>query len=130
MEAGMSGRSKLTASDEERIGLRALAKSAQRGEADRARAILLTLDGRRAEEIAVALGVHVSTVRGWRGRFARGRVVALRRRKAPGRCPTIGPRAGLLAEAILREDAGHDGGCRAPRDAHPGAARRGIRPAD
>ena len=45
----MPGRSKLTATDEERIALRLLAKSVQRGEADRARAILLTLDGRRAE---------------------------------------------------------------------------------
>src|SRR3954453_13419748 len=30
---------------------------------------LLTLEGRKAEEIAAVLGVHVSTVRNWRGLF-------------------------------------------------------------
>jgi transposase len=40
--------------------LRALSKSEERGEADRARAILLTLEGRRAGEIAAVLGVHIS----------------------------------------------------------------------
>ena len=35
--------------------LRTLSKSEHRGEADRARAILLMLEGRRAEEIAVVL---------------------------------------------------------------------------
>jgi transposase len=111
----MPGKSKLTADDEERAVLRRLSKSAQRGEADRARAILLTLDGRRAEAIAAALGVHVSTVWNWRGLFAHGRVAALRRRKAPGRRAEIGPRAGALAETILSEDTRHDGGWTLPR---------------
>jgi transposase len=111
----MPGRSKLTATSEEQVALRALSKSAQRGEVDRARAILLTLDGRRADEIGTALGVHVSTVRNWRGLFAHGRVAALRRRKAPGRRAEIGPRAGALAETILSEDARHDGGWTLPR---------------
>jgi DNA-directed RNA polymerase specialized sigma24 family protein len=44
----------------EQAALRALSKSEQRGEADRARAILLTLEGRKAEEIAAVLGVHIS----------------------------------------------------------------------
>ena len=57
----MPGKSKLTADAVEQAALRGLSKSGQRGEADRARAILLTLEGRRAEEIAAALGVHVST---------------------------------------------------------------------
>ena len=59
----MPGRSKLTADATERATLRALLKSEHRGEADRARAVLLTLEGRKAEEIAAVLGVHVSTVR-------------------------------------------------------------------
>jgi transposase len=111
----MPGRSKLTADDEERAALRRLSKSTERGEADRARAILLTLDGRRAEAIAAALGVHVSTVRNWRGLFLHGRVAALRRRKAPGQRAEIGPRAGALAETILSEDTRHDGGWTLPR---------------
>src|SRR3954452_21817575 len=70
MEASMAGKSTLTADAAEQAALRALSKSEQRGEADRARAILLTLEGRRAGEIAAVLGVHVSTVRNWRGYFA------------------------------------------------------------
>ena len=55
----MAGKSTLTADAAEQAALRALSKSEQRGEADRARAILLTLEGRTAEEIAAVLGVHV-----------------------------------------------------------------------
>src|SRR5918994_3598658 len=72
VEASMPGKSTLTADAAEQAALRALSKSEQRGEADRARAILLTLEGRKAEEIAAVLGVHVSTVRNWRGYFAHG----------------------------------------------------------
>ena len=42
----MPGKSKLTADAAERAALRGLSKSGQRGEADWARAILLTLEGR------------------------------------------------------------------------------------
>ena len=55
----MPGKSKLTADAAERAVLRDLSKSEHRGEADRARAILLTLEGRKAEEIATVLGVHI-----------------------------------------------------------------------
>lgn len=41
----MAGTSPLTASDDERTALKILAGGADRGEADRARAILLTLAG-------------------------------------------------------------------------------------
>src|SRR4051812_50168901 len=65
----MPGKSKLTADAVERAALYGLSKSEHRGEADRARAILLTLAGRSAGEIAAALGVHISTVHNWRGYF-------------------------------------------------------------
>ena len=106
----MPGKSTLTADAAEQAALRALSKSEQRGEADRARAILLTLEGRRAEEIAAVLGVHISTVHNWRGYFVHGGVAGLRRRTAPGRQATIGPHAGAIAAAILSEDTRHDGG--------------------
>src|ERR1041384_5527403 len=106
----MPGKSKLTADGAERAALRALSKSEQRDEADRARAILLTLKGQKAEEIAVVLGVHVSTVRNWRGYFAHGGVAGLRRRPRPGAQAKIGPHAGAIATAILDEDTRHDGG--------------------
>ena len=86
----MAGKSMLTADAAEQAALSALSKSEQRGEADRARAILLTLDGRRAGEIAAALGVHVSTMRNWRGYLVYSRVAALRQHKAPGRQARIG----------------------------------------
>src|ERR1051325_6568194 len=84
VEASMPGKRTLTDGAGERGALRALSKSEQRGEADRARAILLTLKGQKAEEIAVVLGVHVSTVRNWRGDFAHGGVAGLRRRPRLG----------------------------------------------
>src|SRR3954465_4849008 len=76
---------------------------------------LLMLEGRKAEEIAAVLGVHVSTVRNWRGYFAHGGVAGLRRRPRPGQQAKIGPHAGAIAAAILTEDARHDGGWTLPR---------------
>ena len=51
----MPGKSKLTADAAEQAVLRDLSKSEHRGEADRARAILLTLEGRHAGAIAAAI---------------------------------------------------------------------------
>src|SRR3954453_119081 len=110
VEASMPGKSTLTDDAAEQAALRGLSKSEQRGEADRARAILLTLEERKAEEIAAVLGVHVSTVRNWRGYFAHGGVAGLRRRPRPGQQANIGPHAGAIAAAILNEDTRHDGG--------------------
>jgi transposase len=106
----MPGRSKITADEQERSALRALARSARRSEADRARAILATLAGQRAAAIAVGLGVHVSTVREWRGRFLQGGIAALRHRTPPGRPNRVGAAAAALATAILAEDARHEHG--------------------
>src|SRR3954454_1974150 len=106
----MPGKSKLTADAVEQATLRDLSKSEHRGEADRARAILLTLEGRRAEEIATVLGVHISTVRDWRGYLAHGGVAGLRRRQRPGRQDKIGPHAGAVAGEILPAATRHDGG--------------------
>src|SRR3954452_12133298 len=111
----MPGKSELTADAAEQGVLRDLSKSEHRGEADRARAILLTLEGRRAEDIAATLRVHVSTVRNWRGYFAHGGVAGLRRRPRPGQQAKIGPQAGAIAAAILTEDTRHDGGWTLPR---------------
>src|ERR1044072_2810259 len=114
-EASMPGKSTLTADAAERAALRALSKSEQRGEADRARAILLTLEGRKAEAIAAVLGGHISTVRNWRGVFLRGGGAGRRRRPRPGQQAKIGPHAGAIAAAILDEDTLHDGGWTLPR---------------
>src|SRR4051794_41935654 len=114
----MSGKSKLTADAAERAVLRDLSKSEHRGEADRARAILLTLEGRRAAEIAAILGVHISTVRNWRGYFAHGRVAGVRRRQRTGQPAKNGAPAGAVGAAVPTQGAGHHGGWALPR---PGA---------
>src|SRR3954453_19526490 len=111
----MPGKSKLTADAAEQAVLRDLSKSEHRGEADRARAILLTLEGRRAAEIAAVLGVHLSTVRNWRGYFAHSGGAGLGGRQRPGQQAKVGPHAGAIAAAILTEDARHDGGWTLPR---------------
>lgn len=74
----MAGKSPIVASEDERAQLRALARSSDRGEADRARAILLTLAGWTSARIAEVFCVREDTVRFWRGDFLRGGVEALK----------------------------------------------------
>src|ERR1051325_11597272 len=95
MEAGMPGNSTLTADAAERAALRDLSKSEQRGEADRARAILLTLGGRHAGELAALLEVYDSTVGYWQGHFAQRMLRIVQRRPRPGRQAVIGPHAAI-----------------------------------
>jgi len=80
----MAGKSPLTASTEQKQGLQALAASRDRGEADRARAVLLTLGGWTSRRIAEAFAVREDTVRLWRSDFMRGGFEALRASLAPG----------------------------------------------
>lgn len=91
----MSGKSPVTASEDQRAALQAMAGGADRGEADRARAILLTLGGWTSGRIAEAFGVREDTVRLWRSDFMRGGPVALRASIAAGPVP-------LKAQAALR----------------------------
>jgi transposase len=91
----MSGKSLATADEEQREALRRLARSRERGEADRARAILLTLSGWTSPRIAEAFGVREDTVRLWRMDFARGGVEALKATVATGPPP-------IKTEAALR----------------------------
>ena len=83
----MAGKSRVTAGEEQRNALLTLAHSRDRGEADRARAILLTLSGWTSPRIAEAFSVREDTVRLWRSEFARGGVEALKATVAPGPPP-------------------------------------------
>src|SRR5271165_3042161 len=74
----MAGKSPVTASDEQRAALLGLAGSRDRGEADRARAVLLTLAGWTSPKIAEAFGVREDTVRLWRSDFTAGGVAAVK----------------------------------------------------
>ena len=95
----MPGKSKLTADAAEQAALRDLSKSEQRGEADRARAILLTLEGRKAAEIAAVLGVHPWTAPGAQGKNAASS--ANHGRVQPSIRPCVGARW-LQALMIIR----------------------------
>ena len=97
----MAGRSRLTATPAQVPALRELARSDIRGEADRARAILLTLDGWTSVELAQAFGVTAAPVRHWRSWFAAGGVEALRATLAPGPSPERGERALAVARDLL-----------------------------
>jgi transposase len=83
----MAGKSPVKASEEQRAALDALAGSRDRGEADRARAVLLTLNGWTSARIAEAFGVREDTVRLWRSDFARGGIGALKASVALGPPP-------------------------------------------
>ena len=80
----MSGSSPLVASGGQRDGLKRLAVSANRVEADRARAILLSLSGWKSPAIEV-FGVRGDTVRDWRSTFMREGLAGIERHPAPGR---------------------------------------------
>jgi hypothetical protein len=92
---GMTGRSPLSATEAQCAALSVLAGSRDRGEADRARAVLLTLAGGTSPRIAEAFGVREDTVRLWRSDFMSGGIEALRATLAPGPAP-------VKSEAALR----------------------------
>lgn len=99
----MSGRSRLSATAGQKATLGELARSEVRGEADRARAILLTLSGWTSVQLGEAFGVTADSVRHWRQWFSEGGVAALRSTLAPGPSAVKGERALAVASEILRE---------------------------
>ncbi|MGH7091645.1 MAG: helix-turn-helix domain-containing protein [Stellaceae bacterium] len=86
-ENPMAGKSPIVADAAQRRALVGLSRSHDRGEADRARAMLLTLSGWTSRRIAKAFGVRADTVRLWRSLFMTDGVAALRRGIAPGPAP-------------------------------------------
>jgi transposase len=91
----MAGRSPVTASEEQKAALEALSASKGRGEADWARAILLTLKGWTNARIAEVFRVREDTVGFWRGEFARGGAEAVKASAYAGPPP-------VKTEAALR----------------------------
>ena len=91
----MAGKSPVTASDEQKRALKALAGSKDRREADRARAILLTLKGWTSPEIAEVFCVREDMVRFWRGDFSRDGIEGIKASVYAGARP-------LKTEAALR----------------------------
>src|SRR4051794_28220882 len=97
----MVGKSPVVASEEQRRALRALSRSRDRGEADRARAIVLTLLGWTSGQIAEAFGVREDTVRFWRSTVRTGGIEALKTSGAPGPAPGKAACALAVAEEVL-----------------------------
>jgi transposase len=93
----------LTASAADRAALERLARSSDRREADRARAILWSLDGQTGEMIGRTIGMRADGVRRLRQAFALGGVDALRARPRTGRPGAKGAAALSCARVILSE---------------------------
>jgi transposase len=97
----MSGKSPLVASAEQRDGLRRLAISTNRAEADRARAVLLSLTGWKSAAIGEVFGVREDTVRDWRSTFMRDGVAGIERHPAPGCSPEKAEAALAVANELF-----------------------------
>ena len=123
----MAGRSPVVADEEQKRALADLGRSRERGEADRARAILLTLSGWTSPEIAMAFGVREDTVRLWRGAFMADGVEALRTRVPPGPAPTKAERALAVAEEVLAPPVADRPNWTLPRLAEEIERRAGLR---
>jgi transposase len=123
----MAGKSAVAADEEQRQGLRALSHLRDRGEADRARAILLTLSGWTSGQIAEAFGVREDTVRVWRSAFITGGIEALKKSVAPGRAPVKAERALAVAEEVLSGPVADRPNWTRPRLADEIETRSGVR---
>ena len=97
----MVGRTRLSATDEQRAALEQLARSADRAEADRARAIVWSSEGWTGAVIGGLLGVQADTVRQWRRRFRAGGAAALCTRPKPGKVPWKSRAALAVIEPLL-----------------------------
>src|SRR4051812_49600337 len=123
----MAGKSPVAVDEEQRQGLMALSRSRDRGEADRARAIVLTLLGWTSGEIAEAFGVREDTVRFWRSTFITGGIEALKTSVAPGPAPVKAERALAVAEEVLSAPVADRPNWTLPRLADEIETRSGVR---
>src|SRR5437764_708069 len=123
----MARKSPVTAVAEQRSALVALSHSRDRGEADRARAILLTLLGWTSNQIAEAFGVREDTVRFWRSAFTAGGIEALKTAVAPGPTPVKAERALAVAEEVLSAPVADRPNWTLPRLADEIEKRAGVR---
>jgi transposase len=123
----MAGKSPIAADEDQRQGLMALSHSRDRGEADRARAILLSLSGWTSGQIAEAFGVREDTVRFWRSAVTAGGIEALKKSVAPGPVPVKAERALAVAEEVLSGPVADRPNWTLPRLADEIEKRAGVR---
>jgi transposase len=101
VERFMVGRPRVLSSAEQLRALQDLACSDRRDEADRARAIVLSVNGWTSGQIARAFGVTADSVRRWRSWFATDGVDGLRAAERPGREPVKSRAASAIVEDLL-----------------------------
>jgi transposase len=123
----MTGKSPLSANEEQQAALTVLAGSRDRGEADRARAVRLTLAGWTSARIAEAFGVREDTVRLWRSDFMRGGIEALKASIAPGPAPVKSEAALRVAIPLLEEPVADRRNWTIPRLCAEIETREGVR---
>src|SRR5215212_829154 len=123
----MAGKSPVTVDEEQRSALITLSRSRDRGEADRARAIVLTLSGWTSSQIAEAFGVREDTVRFWRSIFITGGIEALKTSVAPGPTPVKAECALAVAEEVLSGPVANRPNWTLPRLADEIERRAGMR---
>ena len=97
----MAGKSPVRVNEAQGLALQLLAQSADRREADRARAILLTLKGWTSGDIAEVFGVREDMVRFWRGAFMQDGIDAVRASRAPGAPPVKSETASRVVTPLL-----------------------------
>lgn len=117
-------RTKATAEQQGELGL--LAASANRQEADRARAILLSLERWTSFRIAAALSVKPDTVRQWRWLFGRHGIAGIRARRAPGAAPLKAQAALAVVNEVLAGEVSNRPNWTLPRLVDEIARRTGV----
>jgi transposase len=103
------------------------AASRDREEADRARAILLSLAGWTSIEIGEALRVREDTVRDWRSSFMRRGLAGIARHPPPGAAPVKAQAALLVAREVLASPVANRSNWTLPRLAEEIETRSGQR---
>jgi transposase len=123
----MARRDKLAITEEQERDLLALSRSSDRGEADRARAMLMSAAGSTGPQIGQVFGVRADQVRKWRSHFREGGVDALRARPRTGRPDTKAKAAlAVVKEILSAENATLDATWTCPRLAKEVEARTGV----
>lgn len=97
----MAGRARVVSSSDQLRDLQELAGSDRRDEADRARAIVLSINGWTSGQIARAFGVTPDSVRRWRSWFAQAGVEGLRASERPGREAVKSEAAASVVASLL-----------------------------
>jgi len=97
----MAGHPRVVSTAEQLAGLQALARSDRRDEADRARAVVLSLNGWTSGQIARVYGVTPDSVRRWRSWFAQAGVDGLRASERTGREAVKSEAAATVAASVL-----------------------------